>query len=259
MTFYLIPEITLGVLVLTGGYLYAVSPWNPDRVAPVAWPRIAAFVAGLLTLFVALHPPLDTLAAESRFSVHMLQHILVSLGAAPLLLIGVPDWLLAPLFRPRLVRLAAQQLTRLPVALAVGTASFWLWHMPSLYELALQERVVHDFEHLTIIGGALVMWWPLLSRVRAVPPAATPMQLLYLFVLSIPAGFFSAIFVFANDPLYPTYEIALGAEALTDQRIGGLIMKLGGTIVLWTILSVKFIRWMHQRPDPQPVLPDAPR
>ena len=84
------------------------------------------------------------------------------------------------------------------------------------------------------------------------------MQTLYLFVPSVPSGFFSAIFVFANDPLYPTYEIALGAEALSDQRIGGLIMKLGSTIVLWTILSMKFIRWMNSRPNPQPVIPCTP-
>ena len=249
MTFYLIPEITLGVLVLTFSYLYAVSPWNPDRIERVARPRIAAFLAGASIIFVALHPPIDTLASETNFSIHMLQHIFLSLGAAPLILIGLPNWLLEPLFRPRLLRLAAQQLTRLPVALAIGTTSFWLWHMPSLYELGLQERVVHDFEHLTVLVGALVMWWPVLSRVRAVPAPDAPMQVLYLFLLSIPSGFFSAIFVFANDPLYPTYVLAQGPEALVDQRIGGLIMKLGGTLVLWSILSVKFIRWMNRGPD----------
>ncbi|MCY4111084.1 MAG: cytochrome c oxidase assembly protein, partial [Chloroflexi bacterium] len=73
-----------------------------------------------------------------------------------------------------------------------------------------------------------------------------------------PSGFFSAIFVFANDPLYPSYELARGAEALVDQRIGGLIMKLGGTLVLWTILSVKFIRWLNQRPDAHPASPRPP-
>jgi len=246
VTFYLVPEITLGVLVLAGGYVYAVSPWNPDRVARVSWPRVIAFLAGAVTLFIALHPPLDTLAAESHFSVHMQQHLLLSLAVAPLLLIGLPSWLQEPVFRPWLVRMAARQVTRLPVALIVGTVSFWLWHMPSLYEMALQERVVHDFEHLTIIAGALIMWWPVLSRAHSVPSASQPMQILYLLVLSIPSGFFSAILVFAESPLYPTYEVARGAEALVDQRIGGLIMKLGGTLVLWTILSVKFIRWMGQ-------------
>ena len=257
MTFYFIPEITLGLLVLTGAYLYAVSPLNPDRVEPVAWPRIAAFVTAAVTLFVTLHPPFDTLAA-THFSVHMWQHGLLVFAATPLLLIGLPDWLLAPIFRVRAVRFVAQQLTRLPVALGLSTTAFWIWHMPPLYELALQDRIAHDFEHLTMIVGGLVMWWPVLSRVRAVPPAVAPMQMLYLLLLSIPSGFFSAIFVFANDPLYPTYELARGAEALVDQRIGGLIMKLGGTLVLWTILSVKFIRWLNQRPDVHPASPGPP-
>ena len=155
----------------------------------------------------------------------------------------------------RAVRFAAQQLTRLPVALVLSTTAFWIWHMPPLYELALQDRIAHDFEHLTMVAGGLVMWWPVLSPVRAVPPAVAPMQVLYLLVLSIPSGFFSAIFVFANDPLYPTYELARGAEALVDQRIGGLIMKLGGTLVLWTILSVKFIRWLTPRPDAESAAP----
>ena len=187
MTFYLIPEITLGLLVLTGGYLYAVSPLNPDRAEPVAWPRIAAFVTAAVTLFVTLHPPFDTLAA-THFSVHMWQHSLLVFAATPLLLIGLPDWLLAPIFRVRVVRFVAQQATRLPVALGLSTTAFWIWHMPPLYELALQDRIAHDFEHLTMIVGGLVMWWPVLSRVRAVPPAVAPMQMLYPAAALDPVG-----------------------------------------------------------------------
>jgi putative membrane protein len=254
--FHFVPEITVGVVVLVGGYLYAVSPLNPEQRARVGRWRIAAFLLGALTYFIALHPPIATLAEDWLFSVHMVQHVLVTLVGPPLLIVGTPGWLLAPVVRVRWVRRAGRALTRLPVAFAIGQGTFWIWHLPTIYELTLQDRAVHDLAHIAMMAGAVVMWWPVLSPTSAVPQAPRPLQALYLFLLSLPSGFLSALLVFAEEPLYPTYELAarvIEISALQDQRIGGLIMKLGGTLILWSVLSVYFFRMMHATPRRGPM------
>ncbi len=250
--FYLVPEIVLGFCVLVGAYLYAVSGLNPERPAPVSRWRIAAFATGALAFLVALHPPVDSLAQTSLFSMHMVQHMLISMIGPGLIVAGLPHWLVDPLLRLTPVRSTFAFLTRVPSALAISTAVFWLWHVPSLYQLALQDRVMHDAEHISMALAGVLMWWPVLTTSRRVPRASPPLQLLYLLLLTIPAGFFSALLVFASEPLYPTYELAprvWPVSALEDQRIGGIIMKLGGVLIFWAVLTVYFLRFMRAAPD----------
>ncbi|MBM4435684.1 MAG: cytochrome c oxidase assembly protein [Actinobacteria bacterium] len=256
LQFRLVPEITLGLLVLVGCYVYALSPLNPDRPpVPVNRWRFAAFAAGAAAVFVSLHPPIDRLA-EAHFSMHMLQHVLLIFFAVPLLLMGTPTWLLAPVYRLRPVRWLVRTLTRLPVALALGPGAFWIWHVPSLYDLALRDRAMHDLEHLSMVAGATIMWWPVLLRVAGTSPGRRATHMLYLLVLTIPGALLSSIFVFASTPLYPWYATSLRVfdlSPLDDQRIGGLLMKLTGTFVIWGVLSVHFFRWMSAEPSPPPV------
>src|SRR5204862_5282259 len=105
------------------------------RGRPVPWPRLAAFAAGLLTLFVALASPIDTIAEERLFSVHMLQHLLLGDAGALLLVLGLDGRLLRPLLRLRFVyrlRFLASPL----VALPLWAASFCAWHVPALFDAA---------------------------------------------------------------------------------------------------------------------------
>jgi putative membrane protein len=259
MTFYLVPQITLGTGIILATYLYAISPWNPDRPAPVAPWRIGLFTFGMAIFFAAFHPPVDTLSS-SYFSIHMTQHILVTLIGPPLLILGIPEWMLNPLMRTRLIYAIVRWFTKPVVAGLIGASVFWGWHLPTLYEATLRDRITHDTAHLTIILAAIVMWWPVVSRTRAAPAASTPVQMFYLFMLTLPMGLLSSIFVFASDPIYPAYALAsnpFGISTVADQRIGGLIMKLGGTAVLWGVISVKFFRWAGTTPDKHALLHSA--
>lgn len=261
MHFYLVPEITLGSAVVLGAYAYAISRWNPDRPAAVpAW-RVAAFFAGALTVFITLHPPIDTLSA-SFFSVHMFQHILLTLVAPPMLLLGLPEWLVAPLLRRRWAQRFARWIMQPVVAGLIGVAVFWGWHLPTLYEATLRDRIVHDTMHMTMVAAAIVMWWPVLSCLPSAPAASVPMQMFYLFVITLPFGLLSSIFVFASEPIYPTYSVVTdpaGLSALNDQRVGGLVMKLGGTAILWGIISVKYFRWAATEPSTSELVVREPR
>ena len=261
MKFYLVPEITLGSAVVLGAYVYAISRWNPDRRSEVSSWRISSFFGGVFTVFMALHPPIDVLSG-SFFSVHMFQHVLLTLVAPPMLLLGLPEWLVAPLFQRRLAQGFARWITKPVVAGLIGVSVFWGWHLPTLYEATLRDRIVHDTMHMTLVASAIVMWWPVLSRLPAVPAVSLPVQMFYLFVITLPSGLLSSIFVFASDPIYPAYSMIAdpdGLSALNDQRVGGLVMKLGGTAILWSVISVKYFRWAAAEPRKSQLVGREPR
>ena len=148
------------------------------------------------------------------------------------------------------------------VAGLIGVTAFWGWHLPTLYEATLRDRIVHDTMHMTMVAAAFVMWWPVLSRLPSAPAASVPIQMFYLFVITLPFGLLSSVFVFASEPLYPAYSLAAnpeGLSALKDQRIGGLVMKLGGTAILWGIISVKFFRWAETEPTKGELIAREPK
>ena len=115
----------------------------------------------------------------------------------------------------------------------------------------LEKDAVHVLEHFLFIGSATLMWWPLTSSMPELPRLSYPLQMFYLFVITLPSGLLSSIFVFASDPIYPAYSMIAnpdGLSALDDQRVGGLVMKLGGTAILWSVISVKYFRWAAAEP-----------
>ena len=252
LSFRPVPEIVAGVIVLLGSYLYAISPWNAERPIPAERWRVVAFLAGTLVIFAALHPPIDTLG-EAHFSMHMTQHVMLTFIGVPLCLVGLPPWLIAPILRSPRLRQIVKGVTRLPVAFLVGPGVYWFWHAPTMYQWALENRVTHDLQHITIVLGAVVMWWPALIRVSALGAAREPLQLLYLLLLMVPAGVLTSVLVLADEPFYAWYTTAprlWDISPLDDQRLGGLIMKITGTVVIWGLASIYFFRWMAREEAP---------
>jgi len=148
--------------------------------------RLAAAMAALATTTVALASPLDPLAHE-RFVAHMVQHLLLITVAAPLVLLADPFpvllWAfpaparaaLQPLFaRGGAIRRILGLLTSMPLAWLLFTTTVWLWHLPVLYEGALDDGRVHALEHFAFFGAALVFWWPVLDPAPRVRRPAHP-------------------------------------------------------------------------------------
>jgi putative membrane protein len=211
----------------------------PGRPVPVG--RRIAFHSGLAALVVALCSPV-AVYGERLFSVHMVQHLLLSVVAAPLLVAGRPvavmGALLAPPQRRELLRLR-----RAPVLGVLGhpivawvtfAAAGWIAHFSPLYEAALDHPGAHVAEHALFLGSGLLFW-------RAVLGAAArwrlshPLRLLYLAV-AMPQSTFLALAIWSSSrPLYPRYvEIAerWGVDARADQRLAGGIMWVAGDLVL---------------------------
>ena len=245
---HLHPSILVGIAAWAAAYVLGVGPLR-RRYGWAAEPeprKGLLFGLGILVLFLALQSPLHDLGDEFLFSAHMTQHMLLTLVAAPLLLWGTPGWLLQPLLRRPGVFPTARFLTRPLIAIATFNATLLLWHLPPAYEAALDLRGVHILEHLLFLGTALLMWWPILSPVPELPRLNPPLQMLYLFVQSMLPAVLGAFITFSGSLLYPTYAAAprvFDMTAIVDQQLGGLIMKVPGTLLLWGVVTVVFFRW----------------
>ena len=258
------PVLVTG-LVAVGG-LYAAALLRRTGAAPgtpVPTGRAVAFYAGLAVMFVSLTGPLHDLSDYYLFSAHMVQHLLLAFAVAPLFLAGIPPWLGDALVAPPAVRQLAQPLTRPSGAFAAFNLILVSWHLPPLYNLAMSVHPVHIVQHLMILVGSALLWWPVLSPTRTLPRAAYPVQLLYLFVVGLPMVVVSIFIAMADSVLYPWYAAAPRVfPALTpqaDQHLGGIIMWIPGGFVFLTAISVVFFRWQAAGGDDVALEPDPVR
>jgi putative membrane protein len=264
------PTITIGLLVLVAGYLFltrtdaTTAPTASGETAPPEESRgtgldraprtatsgqKASFIAGAAVLFVALGPPLDDWSDHYLLLAHMVQHLLLIMLAAPLLLRGTPAWVLEPLTRNRVTNTIGYWLTRPVIAYAVANAVFVLWHVPMFYEMALRSQPVHVFEHVTMLATALLAWWPTLGPLPQWPRLALPLHSLYYFAMTLPGTAVGAFITFADPGLYAPYDTAqriFGIDLATDQQAAGLLMWVAlGTIYL-LLITVSFFRWVSR-------------
>ncbi len=260
MTWVMHPEVVAGLSILAAGYLLASARRRRYEPRHRAQPwRVTAFLSGLGFIFLALNGPLHDLSDAQLFSAHMVQHLLLTLIAPPLLLIGTPAWMLRPL--PGIPGFATLggALTRPLVACAVFNVVFAAWHLPLLYEQAMRSHGVHILAHLLFIGTAMLLWWPVLSPLTEWPRLAAPAQLLYLFLAGIPMGLIAALITLSDDVLYRFSRDApfrWGLSPLADQRLGGVIMWVPGTLVFMVAMTIVYFRWVG-RDEERGDLPEA--
>ena len=238
------------VIVLEGSYLWAVRRLGPRLLppdeAPVSRRQLTWFTAGALTILVASEWPIHDLSEHYLFSVHMVQHTLISLVAPPMLLLGMPAWLLRKIIEPRLVHRALLQLTRPLIALVLFNGVIVVTHWPLVVNGMLEHHSLHLLGHLALFTSATLMWWPVVSPLPEMPTLSYPGRMLYLFLQSIVPTVPASFLTFGSSPLYSFYEHVpriWGMSALTDQRIAGLIMKLVGGLILWSVIVVLFFKW----------------
>ena len=241
----------IGIGVLAGLYLWAIGPMSRRAgITPRAtgW-QVTSFFSGLAVMFLALNGPVHDLSDYYLFSVHMVQHLLLTQVMPPLLLLGLPEFALRPLIRPRWVRAVAGVLTRPAVAFGLYTVSFTGWHLQPAYDLMMRNHGVHIVTHLQFMFTAVIMWWPVLSPLREFPRMSYGGQMLYLFLIGIPMMAVAALITLAEVVLYPWYSASprvWGITPLDDQRLGGITMWVPGGLFYWVVMSFVFFAWVRQ-------------
>jgi len=250
------PSILLGIALFLGLYLAAIGPWRGHFQAssPVRRSQVTWFILGTFFIFLALVSPLDTLGDDYLFSAHMLQHSLLVFVVPPLLLAGTPAWLADALIRRKRIRPVAKALTYPITAYFLFNLVFAAWHFPVFYNAALENQNIHIFEHLCFMVTAVLNWWPVLSPSKLLPSLPSPVQLIYLFLESIPCTVLGALIIFQPGILYQAYASApalLGISPMNDQQIAGLIMALPGGMSYMAAMSVVFFNWQKKEGQPQ--------
>jgi putative membrane protein len=247
------------VWLLLGGvwvaYLLAVrrhGPLAPDSDLRERRRRTTLFSAGMGLLWFASEWPMHDLAEGYLYSAHMVQHMVYTLIAAPLLVAGIPAWMWRAILRPRPIGRLFGFATRPVVALIVFNAVLLFTHWPEVVEASVGSELLHFSLHVLIVSSAVVMWWPVLSPLPERPSLPLPGQLLYLFLQSLAPTIPASFLTFGQTLLYPVYGTfprIWGISAATDQLAAGLIMKLGGGLILWGFIVVIFFNWHAKERD----------
>lgn len=248
------PDALIGLAIFMGAYLFCVGPLRERyELADEVEPRqVATFTLGVLVIFFAEVSPLHILSEKYLFSAHMVQHMLLMLVAAPLLIMGTPGWLLSPLLRSRRTYRLARVATHPLIIFASVNILFSIWHIPALYDATVAHHWLHLLQHLLFIATSILMWWPIVSNVPELPRWSYPVQMVYLFLLSIAQIIVFAAVTFAREPLYEVYVNAprvLGVDPLVDQQVGGIIMKIGSSLVFMPLVIIFFYRWFGQEEE----------
>lgn len=255
------PYLIGGLLLLAWGYALATGPFR-ETLAPgvrVSLTRKLSYYGSLILFYLAVGSPFDQLGERFLFSAHMAQHVILIYPCAVMWLLGWPGELIDGLVRRLgLWGKLGWFLTRPLVAATLYVITQSLWHIPALYDLALQDRFVHVMEHLTFFATAVLFWWSVITRSQLWPALKLPTQMIYLFATAVALTPLFAFITFSNEVLYPTYEFAPRLipdfSPMDDQLLAGAIMKLGNVVVTFTGFAIIFVLWYRQseRTNPNP-------
>jgi len=244
-------DVVLLCIFLEAAYLYAVTQLRASvsDAGRVRRTQVTAFSAGVLVIYLAAGTPMHDVSENYLLSAHMLQHSLLTLVAAPLLLAGIPGWLWQVPLRWRGVLPVARVIVHPIVILGVVNGVLLITHLPFAMDFALNHHPAHLLVHILLVATALLMWWPILSDVPELPRYSYPLQMAYLFVQSLIPSVLASFITFADTPVYSFYEQAprlWGLGIVTDQQLAGGLMKVTGSLILWSFIGVAFFRWYNR-------------
>ncbi|MER3452515.1 MAG: hypothetical protein C4344_02175 [Acidimicrobiia bacterium] len=246
------PSVWVVAVLLEGGYLWALRAAARHPEERASRRQLAAWTVGVATLFVASFWPLHDLAEQYLYSAHMVQHMLMSLVAPPLLLAGTPPWLARRILSPRPLFATVRFVSRPLVAFVLFNAYLVFGHWTSVVDFSLRSEPGHFGLHTVLVLTSLAMWMPVLSPLPEIPRLGPPAQMLYLFAQSI-VPTVPASFLTLSDGViyraYATFPRLWGLSAIEDQRIAGLIMKLAGGLILWGFIAAIFFRWAFREQE----------
>jgi len=250
------PDAILGLLLIQSLYLIGIGPLRIKlNLSQTSDPKqTIMFTLGILIILISLTSPLHILSDQYLFSAHMFQHILITLIAPPLLILGIPQWLIDYLLKNILIYKIIKFLVQPIIAIIVFNLIFSLWHIPELYKLSVSSHYIHIGEHLMFMISAFIMWWPISSTSKLLPKISYPLQMIYLFVMSLAQIIVFGIITFAPEPIYTHYVNApriWNMSALLDQQMGGIIMKVGSGFLFLGILIFTFFKWFDSESKDQ--------
>ncbi len=241
-------EVWLLVIFLVASYVYVVRVLGPKAVPAgervVTRRALSCFIAGILMLWLATDWPMHDIAEEYLYSVHMFQHMALTYFMPPLVVLATPEWFVRILVgKGRAYR--ALRFMAFPVrAGLLFNIGVMVSHIPGVVNASVSNGPLHYFVHMLLVMTSILMWLPVIGPFKEFQ--MKPMgKMIYLFLNSVVATIPAGWLTFAEGVVYKSYNIperVWGMSVSNDQQIAGAMMKLGGSIFLWTIIVAMFFR-----------------
>lgn len=241
-------EVWLLVAFLVGAYVYVIRVLGP-RAVPAGQPvvtrrQVGCFVAGIGLLWFASDWPMHDIAEEYLYSVHMLQHMTLTYFMPPLVVLATPEWFLRILIGDGRIYRAVRFFGHPVRAAFLFNVGVMVSHVPGVVNASVSNGPLHYSVHVFLVVTALLMWMPVCGPLPELH--ISPMsKMIYLFLNSVVATVPAGWLTFAEGTVYKHYNTPVrvwGVSVANDQQMAGAMMKLGGSIFLWTIIVVMFVR-----------------
>ena len=243
------PEVWLLLAGLVGLYVYAAKALGP-RLVPAGTPAVTRnqkrwFVLGIVLTWIAADWPMHDIAEEYLYSVHMIQHMLLTFIIPPVMLLATPEWLARIVIGDGRAGRAFLKLARpIPAALVFNAIQLGT-HWSGIVNASVENGLLHYALHTVVVVTALAVWMPVVSPLPELRISA-PAQCIHLFLTSIVPTIPAAWLALADGVLYEAYDKPArlwGIGVTSDQQAAGLFMKLGGGVFLWAVIVFIFFRW----------------
>jgi putative membrane protein len=229
-----------------------VAAAHPDKPAPRR--RTVAFLGGMAAIAFALLSGIGRYDT-ALFSVHMVQHILLALVAAPLIALSAPITLLLRLSSPAtrrrwilpVLHARVVRIVTFPVVAWLAFATvMWGSHFTPLFDAALEDPLIHDLEHALFLGSAMLFWWPAVALDPAPWRMTHPVRALYTFLQMTQNTFLAVVLLNAQTVLYPHYATltrSWGPSPLVDQQLAAGIMWVAGDLIFLSAIMLQLVGW----------------
>ena len=219
-----------------------------DGPRGATWVHAVAFAGAILALLAALVSPIDALGEEYLFSAHMLQHVLLGDIAPLLLLLSLSRVMLRPVTRRLMgIERALGPLASPVTAIVIWLGTMYLWHIPALYDAALQHPLVHVLEHFSFFAAGLALWWPLVQPIPMRRSLTGLQPLAYIATAKGSLAALGLVLAWSSTAFYPFYEDVpriWNLSAVEDQNVAGAIMMVEQSMTLVLVLVWVFVRML---------------
>jgi putative membrane protein len=230
------------------------------------------FTSGIILLYLVKGGPVDLLG-HIIFSAHMTEMAIMFIVVPPLLLLGMPAWLLEYMISFRFVQLTLKAFAKPLIALFVFNGLFSLYHLPIVFDTLKRNQILHPVALAVMFFTSIMMWWPVLNPLPQYQTLSDIKKIGYIFANSVLLTPACALIIFANHPLFSTYsdpkawmqamELCVPSDTLSslnitgpdflhwmpiveDQQTGGIIMKIIQEIVYGTLIGYVFFKWARK-------------
>jgi cytochrome c oxidase assembly factor CtaG len=245
------PLVLVPLALFAGIYVWRFARAREEEGGRGAGPLQAlAFGAGMLAIVVALVSPIDGLGEQYLFSAHMVQHVLLGDIAPLLILLGLSRVILRPATR----RLTSVERRLGPLASPATGLIAWLvlmyvWHVPALYDAAVEHPLVHLLEHLSFFAAGVALWWPLIQPIPMRRHLTGLQPVAYIGTAKAGLAALGIFLTWSTTAIYPYYEDTpriWGLTPVEDQNVAGVIMMVEQSLTLAVVLVVLFMRMLRQ-------------